>query len=137
MFNNLKKRLQKLRREQAGFTLMEMMVVVAIIAILAAIAIPKFNSSLAVANTAKVKADLQTINTAASLYYNQKGDYPASLNDLDTYLEVGKLSKPTGKIMIKGTVTDINKDAAYQYDADKGATFMEKTADEFNSKENK
>ena len=52
---NLKKRLKK------GFTLMEMLIVVAIIAVLAAIAVPSFNASL---NTAKKAADDANIRTA-------------------------------------------------------------------------
>ncbi|MBU5627541.1 prepilin-type N-terminal cleavage/methylation domain-containing protein [Oscillibacter sp. MSJ-2] len=51
----MKKRLKK------GFTLMEMLIVVAIIAVLAAIAVPSFNASL---NTAKKAADDANIRTA-------------------------------------------------------------------------
>lgn len=46
--------LSKIKKNEKGFTLMEMLIVVAIIAVLIAIAIPTFNSSL---NKAKVAAD--------------------------------------------------------------------------------
>lgn len=54
--------------KEAGFTLVELMVVVAVIAILAAIAMPQFLSAADKAKAAKVKADTQTIANAAQLY---------------------------------------------------------------------
>lgn len=52
-----------------GFTLVELLVVVAIIGILAAIAIPKFTSASETARGAKIVADLRTLDSAAELYY--------------------------------------------------------------------
>lgn len=62
MFNNTMKSLKSKKSSKKGFTLMEMLIVVAIIAILVAIAIPTFTSSL---NKAKDGADLAN---ARSLY---------------------------------------------------------------------
>lgn len=47
---------------QKGFTLVELMVVIAILGILAAIAIPRFSDQTTSANTAKIAADLRTID---------------------------------------------------------------------------
>ena len=59
--------------KQKGFTLVELMVVIAILGVLGAIAIPKFTDSIATANTAKIAADLRTIDSAIVMYQAQNG----------------------------------------------------------------
>mgnify|MGYP001096003628 CR=1 FL=1 len=62
--------LSKIKKNEKGFTLMEMLIVVAIIAVLVAIAIPTFNSSL---NKAKVATDQANIRAGyASVMLNQE-----------------------------------------------------------------
>lgn len=56
------------RTKQGGFTLVELMVVVAVIAILAAIAMPQFMSAADKAKNAKQVADMQIIRNATQLY---------------------------------------------------------------------
>ncbi|MBU1122525.1 MAG: prepilin-type N-terminal cleavage/methylation domain-containing protein [Candidatus Omnitrophica bacterium] len=66
-----------------GFTLVEIMIVVAIIALLAAIAIPNLLRPRLAANEAKAQATLRTISTAAETYAAaNNGDYPDAMADL-------------------------------------------------------
>jgi|SRR5579884_992283 len=62
--------------KQRGFTLLEMMVVVAIIAILAAVLIPNFTHARAQAATSACMANMKTIATAMELYYTDNQQYP-------------------------------------------------------------
>lgn len=61
---------------QRGFTLIELMIVVAIIAILAGILIPNFTHARAQAQTAACEANLREIATAMELYYADNQVYP-------------------------------------------------------------
>jgi prepilin-type N-terminal cleavage/methylation domain-containing protein len=67
-------------RSRRGFTLIELVVVIAILGILAGIAIPRFMDSQASAKGAKIVADLRTIDSAATMYYAQKGKYPDAIS---------------------------------------------------------
>ncbi|HEC70153.1 MAG TPA: prepilin-type N-terminal cleavage/methylation domain-containing protein [Candidatus Omnitrophica bacterium] len=65
-----------------GFTLVEIMIVVAIIALLAAIAIPNLLRARLNANDSAAKADLQALVTALESYAAANGQYPANESDL-------------------------------------------------------
>ena len=67
-------------KTQHGFTLIELVVVIAILGILAGIAIPRFMDSQASARGAKIVADLRTIDSAAMHYYAKNGKYPDAIN---------------------------------------------------------
>jgi len=73
-----------------GFTFVEIMVVVAIIAILAAIAIPNLLSSRLNANENNAISNLQTISVAAQTYWSVTNSLPTTLNALYTgsYIDV-------------------------------------------------
>lgn len=72
------------RRIHRGFTLIELMIVVAIIGILAAVAVPNFIDATDEAKAARIQADLSTIGSAVELYYVKHGSYPTALSELVT-----------------------------------------------------
>jgi len=61
-----------------GFTLLELLVVMAILGILSTIGIGSFLSSQVKSRDAKRKSDLHNIVAALEMYYNDKGQYPTS-----------------------------------------------------------
>ncbi len=73
-----------MRKKQQGFSLIELLIVVAIILIIAAIAIPNLLRSKMAANEASAVGSLRTINTASVAFSTTYGNYPTKLNDLAT-----------------------------------------------------
>src|SRR5690349_9072347 len=74
-----------MKRNQKGFTLIELMIVVAIIGILAAIAIPKFADMLEKSRDGATKGNLTALNGAISIYFgDQQGIYPTNLTMVNT-----------------------------------------------------
>jgi len=71
-----------MKNKQKGFSLIELLIVVAIILIIAAIAIPNLLRSKEAANEASCVGSLRTLNTAAVTYSTTYGGYPGALTKL-------------------------------------------------------
>ena len=90
----------KFFKNKKGFTLVELVVVIAILGILAGIAIPRFMDATASARGSKIVADMRTIESAESMNYAKNGNYVA----LSTLVTNGFLAAapvpPTGSYII-------------------------------------
>ena len=67
---------------RAGFTLIEIMIVVAIIAVLAAAIVPNMVRGRTTANDAAAKGTLKTVSTALETYMSSNGNYPSTTTAL-------------------------------------------------------
>ena len=124
---DMKEMIKKMREERAGFTLAELLVVVAIVAVLVAIAVPLFSSSLTSAEDAVKKANERSVKAEVTtgyladgfdktkynnMYYsaNDKGDLtgPASAaSEGAKYVYKVTIDDSTDKTKPTITVTDV------------------------------
>jgi prepilin-type N-terminal cleavage/methylation domain-containing protein len=112
---------------RTGFTLIELMIVVAIIGILAAIAIPKFAELIRKSGEGASKGNLGSIRSALSIYYgDMEGQYPgdpASLTIAGKYLSTVPMAKTpnyhadSSTLMLGTQAAGINGVGAWIYDS--------------------
>jgi type IV pilus assembly protein PilA len=88
--------MRKLHTRKGGFTLIELMIVVAIIGILAAIAIPNFLMFQLRSKTGEAKTNLAAIRTAEEGYFAEFGQYVAEATPQGGNLTSQKQVWPTG-----------------------------------------
>jgi len=80
----------RVRKGAAGFTLLELLIVIALIGILASLVVPQFKKTPDKAREAVLKEDLFTMRDVIDQYFADKGKYPASM---ETLVEEGYLRK--------------------------------------------
>ncbi len=113
------KMINKVLKNEKGFTLVELMVVVVIIGVLAAIAVPVYNNVTESAERSAVEANLRILDGSIMVYYAEKGAYPTDIDVLNDYIE-GEISElgPAGaeyfidagetRAKVKGDVGGVN-----------------------------
>ena len=72
-------------KDNRGFTLVELMVVVVIIGVLTAIAVPVYTASTKKAEKGACEANLRMIDSAIQQYMMNKGEAPNDMSDLEEY----------------------------------------------------
>ncbi|MBN1515747.1 prepilin-type N-terminal cleavage/methylation domain-containing protein [Candidatus Sumerlaeota bacterium] len=112
-----------MKRRQA-FTLIELLIVVLIIAILAAIAVPNFLEFQTRAKISRVKADLRAIATALEAYYGDNDTYYAELDPRVTYWAFW-LRPLTTPVAYMSSVPDIDPFGSHKYMGDYREGYLE------------
>ena len=105
--------LQSIRKRFHGFSLMEVMIVVVIIGILAALAYPNLEKYLKRARQTEAKTNLSAIYTAQKIYFTLHQSYADDINKLDLSLVQGdpytftmEASTSTFKAQAEGNIDD-------------------------------
>ena len=87
---------------QKGFTLIELMIVVAIIGILAAVAIPQYQDYTVKAKLSKVSGFAQPIKTAIALFYQEQGGFGFAT---DNWASIGLSAAPSATNEVQGNAS--------------------------------
>ncbi len=94
-----------MNRAGKGFTIVELLIVIVVIAILAAVTIVSYNGITNQASDTAIKSDLATLKKKVELYKVENGNYPSSNAALDSAVTSFRASK--GNYMVRPT-TDHN-----------------------------
>ena len=118
------------RKRFHGFSLMEVMIVVVIIGILAALAYPNLEKYLKRARQTEAKTNLSAIYTAQKIYFSLHQSYADDINELDLSLVQGdpytftmEASTSTFKAQAEGNIDDDDALDTWTIDQDKNLRY--------------
>jgi len=126
--------LNKFNKRRGGFTLVEIMIVVAIIALLAAIAVPGFLRARKRSQASRIINDLRLIDSAVDQYAietNKKSGDPVKVTDWTHYLKKGTNLYSTGKDILGATYGDQQVDSLPGVPSTSKATLSDVTDNTF------
>ena len=93
-------------KAKRGFTLVEILIVVVILGILAAIVIPQFTNASTEAKASSLKSDLQTVRSQIELYKIQHGDaLPGTVSGVSFAAAMTGQTDAAGAVYVSGTST--------------------------------
>src|SRR5438132_14286664 len=111
-----------------GFTLLELMIVISIIIMLAAVALPQYHKTIMHARETVLKDDLHKMRELIDQYAADKGKLPQSLDDL---ISAGYLRQvPSDPITEKNDWTIVTGDDPYSNEGGSGITDVHSSAGE-------
>jgi general secretion pathway protein G len=99
-----KTRRRRLRRSQAGFTLVEILVVITIIGLIMALVGPRVLNYLSESKAKAAKIQIESFSSALDLYYLDLGRYPSSNEGLGALTRAGNASGWNGPYLRSGIV---------------------------------
>jgi type IV pilus assembly protein PilA len=106
-----------MRKRQQGFSLIELLIVVAIILVIAAIAIPNFLHSKMAANQASAVGSMRSLNTALVSYNTTYGIFPAVLTNLGPIASGGTPSSTSADLIDAVLAAGIKSGYTFVYSA--------------------
>lgn len=98
------------RQDDRGFTLIEIMVVIFIIALLAALVVPKIIGRTEEAKRVAAKAQIREIENALNLYHLDNGTYPTTEQTLDALVKKPTAPPVPNNYKADGYISKIPKD---------------------------
>lgn len=90
-----------MQKNKGGFTLTELVVVIAILSVLAGVAIPRFINSDMAARGSKILADMNACESAVNIYYVKNGNFPDDSEAIVSYYLADWPKPIVGKALVK------------------------------------